>query len=77
MNNGFLLVSPMVKGNTVLGGIDKSTCMTYGFDPDTGGADPSRTLTNERDIYAGILHTLSVETTDSGVPDGRAFRSFA
>jgi uncharacterized protein (DUF1501 family) len=36
LNNGFLLVSPMVKGNTVLGGIDPLTTLTYGFDARTG-----------------------------------------
>ncbi len=74
LNNGFFMMSPMLKGNTVLGGVNKNTCMTYGFDPETGVPDPAKVLSNERDIYAGILHTLSVDTTGSGLPDAKAFR---
>ncbi len=74
LNNGFFMMSPMLKGNTVLGGVNKNTCMTYGFDPETGTPDTSKVLSNERDIYAGVLHTLSVETPGSGLPDAKAFR---
>ena len=74
LNNGFFMMSPMLKGNTVLGGVNKNTCMTYGFDPETGVADTAKVLSNERDIYAGVLHTLSVDTTGSGLPDAKAFR---
>ncbi len=77
LNNGFVMFSPMVKGNTVLGGVDKSTVTTYGFDPESGTANPSLTLSNERDIFAGLLHTLSVNTAGSGLPDARAFRKVA
>ena len=74
LNNGFFMMSPMLKGNTVLGGVNKTTCMTYGFDPETGVADAGKMLSNERDIYAGLLQTLSVDTTGSGLPDAKAFR---
>ncbi len=74
LNNGFLMLSPMLKGNTLLGGVDKSTLYTYGFDPETGVADPAKRLSNERDIFAGILHAMGVSTTDSGLPDAKAFR---
>lgn len=74
MNNGFLMLSPMLKGNTLLGGIDKATGYTYGFDPETGVPDPAKTLSNERDLYAGMLHAMGVDTTGSGLPDSRAFR---
>ncbi len=77
LNNGFAMFSPMLKGNTLLGGVDKSTVMTYGFDPESGLANAGRTLSNERDIFAGILHTLSVDTSGSGLPDARAFRKVA
>ena len=74
LNNGFFMMSPMLKGNTVLGGVNKNTCMTYGFDPETGTPDAAKVLSNERDIYSGILHTLSVDTAGSGLPDAKAFR---
>jgi len=74
MNNGFLMMSPLLKGNTLLGGVDPATTYTYGFDPETGVADPNKKLSNERDIFAGILHAMGVTTTDSGLPDARAFR---
>ncbi|MBL8949236.1 MAG: DUF1501 domain-containing protein [Myxococcaceae bacterium] len=74
MNNGFLMMSPMLKGNTLLGGVDPSTTYTYGFDPETGVADPNKKLSNERDLFAGILHAMGVSTPDSGLPDARAFR---
>ncbi|MBK7863569.1 MAG: DUF1501 domain-containing protein [Archangiaceae bacterium] len=74
LNNGFLMLSPMLKGNTLLGGVDKNTTYTYGFDPETGAADPGKTQSNERDLYAGMLHTLGVDTTGSGLPDAKAFR---
>lgn len=74
MNNGFLMLSPMLKGNTLLGGVNKNTAYTYGFDPETGVADPMKTLSNERDIFAGMLHAMGVSTPDSGLPDAKAFR---
>lgn len=74
MNNGFVMLSPMLKGNTVLGGVDPNTTMTYGFDPETGVADQGKTLSNERDVFAGVLHTLGVDTSGSGLPDAKAFR---
>ena len=68
------MMSPMLKGNTILGGVNKNTCLTHGFDPETGAPDTAKVLSNERDIYSGILHTLSVDTTGSGLPDAKAFR---
>ena len=67
----------MAKGNTVLGGVNPNTAQTYGFDTESGVADVNKNLSNERDIYAGVLHTLSVDTTGSGLPDARAFRKIA
>ena len=68
------MMSPMLKGNTLLGGVNKNTCQTYGFDPETGAPDTAKVLSNERDIYSGILHTLSVDTAGSGLPDVKSFR---
>ncbi len=76
-NNGHLMLSPMVKGNTVLGNVSTTTLESYGFDPETGAPDPTKLLSNDRDLFAGILHTLSVDTTGSGLPNARAFRKTA
>jgi hypothetical protein len=73
LNNGYVVISPMVRGNTVLGGVDRNTGLTYGFDPQTGAPDTNRTMT-EGEIYAGILQALDVQTTGSGLPDMAAMR---
>ncbi len=73
LNNGFVFLSPMVNGGRILGGVDPSTGMTYGFDgEDPQGAPRPGTHMAERDIHAGILHALEVPTT--GLPDMRAMR---
>ncbi len=76
LNNGVALFSPLVNGNTLLGGVDSNTGLTYGFDPETGAPDLNR-RTSEREIYAGILHALRVDTAGSGLPDMRAMRKNA
>ncbi len=66
LNNGNLIISPLVKGNTVLGGVNKDTGLTYGWKTSDGSP-----LVNEenglQDIYAGILGALGVDTGGSGL----------
>jgi hypothetical protein len=76
LNNGYVVISPLANGNRVLGGVDPATGLTYGFDPETGAPDRNRNMM-ERDIYAGILHALKVDTSGSGLPDVRAMRKNA
>ena len=73
LNNGVLMLSPLVNGNKVLGGVDPDTCLTYGFDPSTGAPDKGRTM-NEAQIFSGILGALRVDTTGSNLPDVPAMR---
>ncbi len=73
LNNGVLMLSPMLKGNTVLGGVDPNTALTYGFDARTGRAQPGKMTSNEADIFSGVLQTLAVDTSGSGLPDASAF----
>jgi hypothetical protein len=73
LNNGSLLISPLVNGGKVLGGVDPDTILTYGFDPRTGRPEPGRQMT-EPEIYAGILQALGVDTPGAGLPDMRAMR---
>jgi hypothetical protein len=74
LNNGFLLLSPMVKGNTVLGGVDPRTALTYGFDARTGQAQPGKMTSNEPDIYSGVLTAMGCDLSGSGLPDASAFK---
>ncbi|MFV8754915.1 hypothetical protein ACNOYE_30575 [Nannocystaceae bacterium ST9] len=60
LNNGALLVSPLLKGNAVYGGIDPNTLLTYGFDRATGEPDPG-TIMREGDVYSAIATALGIE----------------
>jgi hypothetical protein len=73
LNNGVLLLSPMLKGNRVLGGVDPDTGLTYGFDLTTGAPDPGRT-TSEAELMSGVLEILGVDKTGSGLPSVTALR---
>jgi hypothetical protein len=73
LNNGFLVVSPLVNGGKVLGGIDPNTALTYGFNLSTGAPDKGRT-TSEKEVFAGLLGALGVNTSGSGLPDVPAMR---
>lgn len=75
LNNGFLLISPMVKGNTILGGVDPTTALLYGFDARTGAAQPGKLSTNEADIFAGVLTAMGADLSGSGLPDASAFKA--
>lgn len=75
LNNGFLLMSPMVKGNTILGGVDPLTTLTYGFDAATGVAQPGKLTSNEPDIFSGVLTAMGADLSGSGLPDASAFRA--
>jgi hypothetical protein len=73
LNNGFMLLSPRIRGNTVLGGVDPLTTLTYGFDPRTGAPEHGKMTSNEPDIFSGILTAMGVDTSGSGLPDASAF----
>lgn len=76
LNNGSLIVSPFANGGRVLGGVDRETALTYGFEPETGAPAPGRHMT-EPEIYAGIAHAMGVDTSGSNLPDMRAMRRSA
>jgi hypothetical protein len=71
LNNGMLAVSPMLKGNTVLGGVNTTTGETYGYDPDTG-APNTNIEAAEADSYAGIVHAMGIDT-GGALPEMKAF----
>lgn len=60
LNNGTLMVSPLLKGNRIFGGLDPKRCETYGFDGATGTADPG-ILCDEGDIYSVVAQALDIE----------------
>ncbi|WP_434420158.1 hypothetical protein [Nannocystis pusilla] len=60
LNNGTLIVSPLLKGNRVFGGIEPTTCETYGFDGSTGEATPGLNC-SEGHIYSAIAQALDIE----------------
>jgi len=57
LSNGAVLISPMIAGNRVYGGVDSSNLHTYGFNPTTGAADPS-VIYREHDVYSAVAQTL-------------------
>jgi hypothetical protein len=67
LNNGSVLVSPLLKGNAVYGGVDPKTGITYGFDPATGKPDKNRVF-NESDVYSVIAQAMGLE-----IPNARKF----
>lgn len=60
LNNGVVMVSPLLNGNRVYGGIDPNTLLTYGFDPVTGDPAPG-TLMREGDVYSAIAQALDID----------------
>ena len=74
LNNGVLLLSPMLKGNRILGGIDPNTCLTYGFNLNSGSPEPHRNL-EEKELFAGLLDIMRVDTSGSGLPHVPVFRT--
>ena len=59
-NNGSLIISPLVNGNRIYGGVDPKTCLTYGFDRNTGEPKPELTL-EEPAVYGALAHVLDIE----------------
>jgi hypothetical protein len=60
LNNGSLLISPLIKGNRVYGGVDPKTCLTYGFNRSTG--EPDRGVEfEEAALYGAIAHALDID----------------
>lgn len=65
LNNGVVLVSPMLNGNKIYGGVDPMTALTYGFDPKTGQPDKAKNM-KEHDIYGAIAHAMGLEYSNRG-----------
>lgn len=59
LNNGAILVSPLLLGNQVYGGVDVNTALTYGFDRQSGEAAPG-TVMREQDVYSVIASAMDI-----------------
>lgn len=59
LNNGCVIISPLVKGGRVYGGVDPNTGLTFGFDRNTGEPRPG-TLMTEAEIFGAVAHALGV-----------------
>ncbi len=66
LNNAAVMVSPLLKGNRVFGGVDTKTGYTYGCDVATGEPEPGRQL-SEGDVHHVMLQALGVPA--SGGPN--------
>ena len=60
LNNGSLLLSPLLQGNRVFGGVDPSTLLTHGFDPRTG-EEKRDEVAREAEVYSLIAQALDVD----------------
>ena len=60
--------SPLVPGDTLLGGVNADTGKTYGFDPQTGAPETGRNM-EEAEIFSGLLGALGIDMSGSGLPD--------
>jgi hypothetical protein len=59
LNNGAVMLSPMLKGNKVYGGVDPKTGYTFGCELASGEPKPGLQL-NEGDIHHVILQALGI-----------------
>jgi hypothetical protein len=66
LNNAAVMVSPLIKGNRVFGGVDQKTGYTYGCDLSTGEPQPGRQL-SEGDVHHVMLQALGIPA--SGGPN--------
>ena len=60
LNNGSVIISPMVNGNQIYGGIDEATGLTHGFDPATGAPDTNKQFL-EPEVYSALAQALGLE----------------
>jgi hypothetical protein len=62
LNNGNVIVSPLVRGGRIYGDVDPATGLTFGFNRATGVAEPG-TLLHEGDVYSVVAQALDIDFT--------------
>jgi hypothetical protein len=60
LNNGNVIISPLVRGGRVYGDVDPATGLTFGFNRTTGVAEPG-TLMHEGDVYSVLAQALDID----------------
>ncbi len=65
LNNGVVMISPLLKGNKIFGGVDAASGLTHGFDPVTGAPDPNKKM-KEKHIYGSIAHAMGISYEGRG-----------
>lgn len=61
LSNGNLFLSPLLRGNRVLGGVAANTAITEGWDPVTGERTPGRNEIREGHLYSIAASALGIE----------------
>ncbi len=69
LNNGVVMLSPMLKGNRVYGGVDQRTGQTFGCDLATGEPSPNRQL-SEGEVHHVMLQALGIPTPGVAAASG-------
>ena len=68
--NGSLLISPLLQGNSVYGGVDAANCQTHSYNLATGMADPALAMSNEsrnEDLVMREGHVFSLVCQALGI----------
>ncbi len=60
LNNGALMISPLLQGNRIFGGVDALSGLTFGFDPKSGAANTAAVM-KEKHCYSAIAHAMGLE----------------
>ncbi len=58
-NNGAVMISPLLRGGRVYGGLDTSTGLTYGFDRQSGAPVVGSTMA-EKDVFSVVCQAMNV-----------------
>ena len=69
LNNGTLMISPLLRGNRIVGGVDAATLETFGTEPNDWSTPRPGVHLSEREPYTLALAALGIDTTGSGLPD--------
>ncbi|MEL7372313.1 MAG: hypothetical protein AAFN74_25535 [Myxococcota bacterium] len=69
LNNGTLFISPMLRGNQVVGGVDAATLETFGTAEGSWNTPQPERHLSEREPYALALAALGIDASQSGLPD--------
>jgi hypothetical protein len=64
LNNAAVMISPLLKGNRIYGGLDPITGYTYGCDLVTGDPQPGKQL-SEGDVHHVMLKALGLAANDA------------